>query len=59
MFVRSLIPALTLLATAAPGTAQRGDPLPQVELEGFSQTPATSLDDYRGRLLLLEYFAYW
>lgn len=34
-------------------------PLPSVPLEGFSQTPAKSLEDFTGRALLIEFFAYW
>jgi hypothetical protein len=36
-----------------------GRSLPAELLEDFAQTPADGLDDYRGRLLLVELFAYW
>lgn len=36
-----------------------GNPLPPAELEGFAQTGAKSFGDYSGRLVLLEFFAYW
>lgn len=34
-------------------------PLPKAELESVYQTNATSLEDYAGRALLLEFFAHW
>ncbi len=36
-----------------------GSPLPAVELEDFAQTEATSFDDFVGRAVLIEFFAYW
>lgn len=45
------------LPPAPPGAV--GKPLPVVELEGFSQTKAQSLDDFFGRTVLIEFFAYW
>lgn len=53
--------ALAVLVLAAASFAQRGvgAPLPQVELEGFAQTKAKSIEDYTGRALLIEVFAYW
>ena len=52
--------ALTALvpATTAPA-AGVGSPLPEVELEGFSQTKAETFDDFVGRAVLIEFFAYW
>ena len=47
-------------AFAAPAPAQGvGSKLPALELEGLSQTPAKTFDDYLGRAVLLEFFAYW
>ena len=54
-----LIPALALLAIPGAMSAQVGEPLPQANLTGFTATEAPTLDDYQGRLLLLEFFAYW
>ncbi len=51
-----LVAALALAPTLG---AQVGSPLPPVQLEGLSQTPAKSFDDYMGRLVLIEFFAYW
>lgn len=53
--------ALAVLVLAATSIAQRGvgAPLPELELEGFSQTKAKTLEDYSGRALLIELFAYW
>lgn len=50
--------ALAALALAAPA-APSGGQLPPVELEGFAQTKAKSFDDFAGRAVLLEFFAYW
>ncbi len=36
-----------------------GGTVPAELLDDFSQTAADSLDDYRGRLVLIELFAYW
>ena len=57
-----LLTALLGLAGAvpsAPPASSVGKPLPEVELEGFSQTGAESLDDFFGRAILFEFFAYW
>lgn len=56
-----LAPALAVAAAVAPAPLSSGvgDPLPAVKLEGFTQTRATSLDDFVGRALLIEFFAYW
>ena len=44
---------------AAGAHAQVGSSLPKVELEGFTQTGAESWEDYAGRAVLIEFFAYW
>jgi hypothetical protein len=49
-----LVPGLTAMPAA-----QVGEPLPDVKLADFTGTKARSLDDFSGRLLLLEYFAFW
>ena len=46
------------LAASAVLTAQ-GDKLPQVSFEGFGNSEAKSLDDFDGRLILVEAFAFW
>ena len=53
--------ALALAAFAAPDAwaQNEGKPLPASELVDFSQTAAKSFDDYAGRLVLIEFFAYW
>ena len=33
--------------------------MPAIPIEGLAQTKAKSLDDYIGRALLVEFFAYW
>ena len=52
-----------LLTLALPAAAQRvdvGQAVPEdLVLEGFSQTQATTLEEYTGRAILVEFFAYW
>jgi hypothetical protein len=50
--------ALAALALFVP-SARAGGQLPQVELTDFGQTKAKSLDDFAGRTILIEFFAYW
>ncbi len=52
--------ALSTAFGAAPAAAQApGTPLPPVNLEGLAQTGAKTYDDFMGRAVLLEFFAYW
>ena len=64
----ALLPAAALavagglaLATApAPAGSPLGAPVPDdFAPEGFARTKAESFEDYAGRLVLVEYFAYW
>jgi len=58
--IRTLLMPLAILAGAALVEAQGiGSRLPQVELEGYAQTKADSFEDFQGRAVLLEFFAYW
>ncbi len=53
--------ASTLVACATLGTAAAagvGDQL-DIEFEDFTATAATSIEDFSGRAILIEYFAYW
>ena len=60
MRAMSWIPALFLCALASSAAAQGvGTKLPAVELEDFTQTPARSFEDYLGRAVLIEFFAFW
>ena len=57
---RPLILALALAALSMPALADNvGTALPHADLEGFTQSPAKTFDDYLGRAILIEYFAYW
>ena len=51
--------ALVALAAPAPESANIGKSLPPASIEGLGQTKAKSLDDYTGRAVLVEFFAYW
>ena len=43
-----------------PASAQGvGTKLPSVQLEGYTQTPAKSFEEFAGRAVLIEFFAYW
>lgn len=56
-----LLPLVFCAATlSAPAPAQEvGTMLGEVVLEGYSQTKAESFDDFTGRTVLIEFFAYW
>lgn len=55
-----LTTAISTLAWAVPARADvTGQPLPESEVEDFAQTGAESLEDLTGRLVLIEFFAYW
>jgi len=55
--------ALAIATTAflaAPANAQApGSKFPQAQIEGLAQTGAKTFDDYLGRAVLIEFFAYW
>ena len=58
--MRSVTAAALVLMLSAAALGQVGAPLPSnIELEGFAKTPAKSFDDFLGRTVLLEFFAYW
>lgn len=56
----SRLSSLTALALAALASTSRADHvgtlLPSVELDGLTQTPAKSFDDFVGRTVVIEYF---
>jgi hypothetical protein len=57
---RALVLPLALVGLAFPAAAQDvGTKLPDLKLEGYSQTGAKSFDDFYGRTVLIEFFAYW
>jgi hypothetical protein len=57
---RSLALPLLLAGLAFPAAAQGvGSSIPEIQLEGYSQTGAKSFDDFFGRAVLIEFFAYW
>ena len=60
--MRSLLPfaALVLAGGSSYVTAQGvGTKMPPAELADFTQTPAKSFEDYLGRAVLIEFFAFW
>ncbi len=52
-----LISALALAALVVPVRA--GGTLPAASLDDFGQTKAKSFDDFAGRAVLMEFFAFW
>ncbi|TAJ11853.1 MAG: hypothetical protein EPO68_14125 [Planctomycetota bacterium] len=58
---RSLAVLSATAVLCAPAIAQSflNKPLPKVQLASLHQTSATSLDDFTGRALLIEFFAHW
>lgn len=59
LFLALLLASTSPLAASRAGGQGVGEPLPTVRLEGFSQTTAKSFDDYSGRAVMFEFFAYW
>ena len=56
----SLFASLVLCTAALSAPAQDvGSQLGEVILEGYSQTEAESFEDFTGRTVLIEFFAYW
>jgi hypothetical protein len=56
----ALAAALSVCALAVPAAAgAEGKPLPSVEMKDFAQIGARSFGDLTGRLVLIEFFAYW
>ena len=51
--------ALAALLAFSPAEGVVGKSMPAIPIEGLAQTKAKSLDDYIGRALLVEFFAYW
>jgi hypothetical protein len=48
------------LVAPSPAEAQVGTAFPEdIEFKELAQTPAKSLEDFSGRLILIENFAYW
>lgn len=59
-FTRLFLLPLALLALPAIRAAQGiGSRVPTVELEGYANTKADSFEDFAGRAVLIEFFAYW
>jgi hypothetical protein len=56
-----LASALACAALALPARAGSnvGASLPAAEISDFAQTKAKSIDDFAGRALLVEFFAFW
>ena len=54
-----LVPAVLSLVAAAASADGVGSRVGEVELEGWSQTEARAFDDFTGRAVLIEFFAYW
>jgi hypothetical protein len=60
MIRKLFLAGLATLSLAASASADKvGQELPEFQLEGLSQTPAKSYDEFTGRLVLIEFFAYW
>ncbi|MDF1798759.1 MAG: hypothetical protein P1V81_06255 [Planctomycetota bacterium] len=51
--------ALSLVLSSIANADKVGQQLPPVVLEGLSQTQAESYEEFTGRLVLIEFFAYW
>ena len=51
--------ALAALLALSPAEGVVGKSMPTIPIEGLAQTKAKSLDDYIGRAVLVEFFAFW
>ena len=49
----------TLGAAVLVSAASAQAPVPEIPFAGFGNSEATSFEDFKGRLVLLEVFAYW
>jgi len=55
-----LLPLALVLLGASAGAQSVGKPIPdEIELEDFAQTEAEAYEDFFGRAVLIEFFAYW
>lgn len=54
-----LAPALLVVLGLAAPAQDVGSNVGGLELSDFAQTEAKSFDDFVGRAVLLEFFAYW
>lgn len=55
-----LLGLVAWLVVPSAAAAQVGAPFPEdIEFKELAQTPAKSLEDFSGRLILIENFAYW
>ena len=59
MIKSKLTAALGFGLLASSVMAQVGDPMPEAKFTAFGNSEATTIDDYQGRLILLEVFACW
>ncbi len=61
MKISPLLAGLGLsLTLAMPGLAQIGQRVPEkVQVENVAKSPAASLSDFHGRVVLVELFAFW
>jgi hypothetical protein len=51
---------LACAVASGPSAAQGiGSKMPVVELEGYANTPAKTYDEFMGRAVLIEFFAFW
>ena len=57
--MRVLWTAPFVLALAPWAAADDYATIQEAKLEGFAQTRAESIEDYHGRAVLIEFFAYW
>ena len=51
--------ALAAFLAPSPVGGVVGKSMPAIPIEGLAQTKAKSLDDFSGRAVLVEFFAFW
>ena len=59
---KTLLTLVLLACLGAPSLAQTvgvGDKMPKIQTEELVNTKLKSVSDFKGKLLLVEFFAYW
>ncbi len=51
--------ALALCLGATAQADNIGKTLPEANIEGLTQSPAASMEELAGRVVFIEFFAYW
>ncbi len=57
---KTLLTLMVLACLGATSVAQEvGDKMPKIQTEEFTNTKIKSVGDFKGKLMLVEFFAFW